>query len=105
MVSVALDVLARLGIRSASHARRISTLVSWIAVACTHHAFQVAVIVQDISAAFVVVIQLGFVPTTIAGLAAGMKIVATDMDVLARLHVRAVRSVSTLYPIGGCAAT
>jgi hypothetical protein len=96
IVSVALDVLAGLGVRSASHSCWISALVSRIAVGCADYALQVAVIVKYVSATLVEVIQLGFVPTAIAGLAARMKIVTTHMDILARLRIRAIGHVPGL---------
>jgi hypothetical protein len=96
IIPVALDVFASLSIRSAGHACRISTLVAWIAVRRTNDAPEVAVIVQDVSTTLVIVIQLGFMPTAIAGLAARMKIVTTDMDVLARLRIRAIGPVPAL---------
>jgi hypothetical protein len=44
---------------------------------------QVTVIVDDVAAAFLVIIQAGIVPASIACLATRVKIVATDMNVAA----------------------
>src|SRR5579864_4453118 len=88
IVPMALDVLAGPRVSISSYACRISALVStWIAIACTGNALQVAVIVQNVAAAFVVVIELGFMPAAIASLAARMQIVASHMNVLARLRI------------------
>ena len=96
IVSVALDVLTGLAIRNPDGPCRISALIRWRAVACPGDALQVAIIVQDVAAALVVIIELGFMPTAIASLAARMQIVAAHMDVLARLRIRSAWAVPRL---------
>ena len=96
IVSVALDVLTGLAIWNPDGPCRISALIRWRAIACAGDALQVAIIVQDVAAAFVVIIQLGFMPAAIASLAARMQIVASYMDVLARLRIRSAWAVPRL---------
>ena len=106
IVAVALDVLAGARVSIAGYARGISALIcsrSAIAIACARDALQVAVIIQDISVAFVVVIELGLMPASVAPLAACMQVVAANMHVLARLHVRSVGAVSCLISAGAIA--
>jgi hypothetical protein len=101
IIAVALDVLAGPRVSISSYGCGISALVStWIAIACAGDALQVAVIVQDVAVAFVVVIQLGFVPAAIASLAARVQIVASYMDILARLRIRSARAVPRLISAG-----
>lgn len=101
IIAVALDVLAGPRVSISSYGCGISALVSaWIAIACAGDALQVAVIVQDVAMAFVVVIELGFMPAAIASLAASMQIVAAHMNVPARLRIRSARAVSRLISAG-----
>ena len=97
IIAVALDVLAGPRVSISSYACGISALVSaWIAIACAGDALQVAVIVQDVAAAFVVVVELGIMPAPITSLAARMQIVASHVDVLARLCIRSAWAVACL---------
>src|SRR5260370_40964644 len=62
----------------------------WSAInACD--ATQLAVVIHNFAAAFVVVIQLGIFPVAICGCAARFKIVAMRVHVLAGLRVRTAR--------------
>lgn len=54
-----------------------------VAEAMLLRAAQVAVVVDDVSVALVVVIELRVVPASIAGLAAGVEIVSTGADLFA----------------------
>ncbi len=85
IIAVNADFLAGLRIRSARCA-------TWIN-ADRHsrrcrYAAQIAVIVDDLSVAFPVVIQAGVMPVTTSGFAACVKIVSMSFDVFAALRVR-----------------
>ena len=56
-------------------------------------AVEVAIVVDDVSVALVVIIQFCVVPIAIVGLAARMEIVAAGTDFFAGLNLRTVRAV------------
>src|SRR5580765_3542087 len=84
IVAVNANFLAALRIRSTWYAARISAN----SYRRSSYAAQVAVIVDDLSMAFPVIIQAGVTPVAISGLTARVKIVTMSFDVFAALRVR-----------------
>jgi len=89
IVAMALDVLAVLGVRPAKCAGRqaITALISpnrraWVAVNTTNAA-QLAVIIHDFTAAFVVVIQFGIFLVAVSCWATSVQVVTACAHVLA----------------------
>jgi len=94
---MALDVLAGLGIRAAEAASRwgITTLIAsdWRAGSAVNalDAAQLAVVIHNFAAAFVVIVKLGVFPVAICRGAASLQIVAVRAHVLAGLRIRSAR--------------
>src|SRR5579859_6173866 len=91
VVTVALDVLARLRVRRSHHANRSAINAGRIARSvCAAHAAQFAVLICHVAAALLVIVELGVVPVSIRGLAARLQVVAIDAHVLTCLCIRSI---------------
>jgi len=97
IIAMAFDVLACLGIRAGEAASRwnIATLIASDRRARSAvnagDAAQLAVVIYDFAAAFVVIVKLGIFPVAICRGAASLQIVAVSAHVLARLRIRPAR--------------
>jgi len=90
VVTIDTNSVARLRVRSCWPVALIGTPSD--AAISASHALQVAVFIDDLSATFLKIVQLGLVPVAISGLAPCLKVVAMTLDVFAALRVRAAKA-------------
>ena len=93
-VAVTLDVLAALRVGSSYNANRPAIAARICRSVRAAHTVQLAVVIRHVAAAFLVIVELGIVPVSARGLAAGFQVITTHVDVLACLRVRTVGNTS-----------
>ena len=90
VVTIDTNSVARLRVRSCWPVALIGAASD--AAISASHALQVAVFIDDLSATFLKIVQLGLMPVAISGLAPCLKVVAMALDVFAALRVGAAKA-------------